>query len=99
MTNWPNTNQCLGSDDIMSLGIKSFTTEGVGTKNCSRNQPPFIFEAKGETGTTPLGQGFRTAWLITGQQFQGLGLKLKAFVLTFRDLPSHLCQTIMRVAV
>ena len=24
MTNWPNTIQCLGSDDIMSLGIKSF---------------------------------------------------------------------------
>ena len=23
MTNWPNTVQCLGSDDIMSLGIKS----------------------------------------------------------------------------
>ena len=23
MTNWPNTIQCLGSDDIMSLGIKS----------------------------------------------------------------------------
>ena len=22
MTNWPNTIQCLGSDDIMSLGIK-----------------------------------------------------------------------------
>ena len=25
MTNWPNTIQCLGSDDIMSLGIKSST--------------------------------------------------------------------------
>ena len=23
MANWPNTIQCLGSDDIMSLGIKS----------------------------------------------------------------------------
>ena len=30
--NWPNAIQCLGSDDIMSLGIKSFATEGVGTK-------------------------------------------------------------------
>ena len=29
MTNWPNTIQCLGSDDIMSLGIKSFATEGI----------------------------------------------------------------------
>ena len=23
MSNWPNTIQCLGSDDIVSLGIKS----------------------------------------------------------------------------
>ena len=23
MTNWPNTIQCLGLDDLMSLGIKS----------------------------------------------------------------------------
>ena len=27
MTNWPNTIQCLGSDDIMSLGIEFFATE------------------------------------------------------------------------
>ena len=27
-----NTMQCLGSDDIMSLGIKSFATEGVRDK-------------------------------------------------------------------
>ena len=32
MTNWPNTIQCLGSGDIMSLGIKSFATEGVHDK-------------------------------------------------------------------
>ena len=32
MTNWPNTIQCLGSDDIMSLGIKSFATEGFHDK-------------------------------------------------------------------
>ena len=37
MTNWPNTIQCLGSDDIMSLGIKSSATEGVGAKNFSEN--------------------------------------------------------------
>ena len=37
MTNWPNTIQSLGSDDIVSLGIKSSSaTEGVGTKNISR---------------------------------------------------------------
>ena len=35
MANWPNSIQCLGSDDLMSLGIKSFATEGVGTKNLS----------------------------------------------------------------
>ena len=31
MTNWPNTIQCLGSDDIMSLGIKSSATEVLGS--------------------------------------------------------------------
>ena len=43
-------------------------------------------------------QGFRTAWLITGQKFQGVGLKLTAFILTFRDPSSHLCQKIMIIA-
>ena len=28
----PNSIQCLGSDDIMSLGIKSFATESVHDK-------------------------------------------------------------------
>ena len=28
-----------------------------------------IFRGKGETHSPPLGQGFRTAWLITGQKF------------------------------
>ena len=42
-------------------------------------------------------QGFRTACLRTGQKFQGLGLKLTAVILTFRDLASHLCQKIMRM--
>ena len=36
MTNWPNTIQCLGSDDIMSLGIKSFATQSVGTEKTIR---------------------------------------------------------------
>ena len=44
-------------------------------------------------------QGFQLACLITGQQFQGVGLRLTAFILTFRDPSSHLCQIIMRVAV
>ena len=57
--------------------------------------------ASGNLGFCLLGievekQGFRTAWLITGQEFQGVGLKLKAFILTVRDLAFHLCQKIMR---
>ena len=41
-------------------------------------------------------QGVRTACLITGEKFQGVGLKLKAFILMFRDLSSrvmskHIC--------
>ena len=35
--------------------------------------------------------GFRTAWLMTGQKFQGVRLKLKVFILTFRDPSSHIC--------
>ena len=31
-------------------------------------------------------QGFPTAWDIIDQKFQGLGLKLKAVILTFQDL-------------
>ena len=44
-------------------------------------------------------QVFRTASLITGQKFQGVGLKLTAFILTLRDPSSHLCQKIMRFGV
>ena len=36
MTNWPNTIQCLGSDDIMSLGIKSSATEVLGSWSSAR---------------------------------------------------------------
>jgi len=42
--------------------------------------------------------GFRTVWLMTGQKFQGVGLKLTALIFTFRDPSSHLSQTIMRIA-
>ena len=35
---------------------------------------------------------------ITGQRFQEVVLKLKAFILNFRDLASHVCQKNMRVA-
>ena len=59
--------------------------------------------ASGYLGICPLGievekQGFRTAWLTTGQTFQGVGLKLMAFILTFRDTSSHVCRKILRAA-
>ena len=38
--------------------------------------------------------GFRTAWNRTDQKFQGLGLKLKAFILTVGDLDR--CQQFMK---
>ena len=43
-------------------------------------------------------QGFRTAWLITGQKFLSKNLKSGSSLLTFRDLSSHICQIIMRMA-
>ena len=42
---------------------------------------------------------FGTAWLITGQKFQGAGLNLKGFILSFWIPSSLLCQQIMNVAV
>ena len=50
--------------------------------------------ASGNLGFGPIGievekQGVRTAWLITGQRFQGGGLKLTAFILTFRVFPKN----------
>ena len=43
--------------------------------------------------------GFWTALLIRGPNFKGVGLKLTAFMLTFRDPSSHVCQIVMRVDV
>ena len=37
MTKSPNTTQFLGSDDIMSLGIKSSDTEGFGPNHLFKN--------------------------------------------------------------
>lgn len=37
-------------------------------------------------------RGFRMPWDVIGKQFQGLGLKLKAFGLTLRYSARHLCQ-------
>ena len=67
----------------------------------SSSLPP----ASGNLGFCALGievekQAFRTAWLITGQTFQGVGLKLKAFILTFQGPSSHLCQkTLLKVKI
>ena len=57
----------------------------------------------GNPGFCPLGnevekQDFRTAWDIAGQKFQGGGLKLKDFILTF-EINLLICgPTIMRIA-
>ena len=53
-----------------------------------------------KSGISPLGikvekQGFGTACEIRGQRVQGVGLKAKAFILTFRDLASHLWQGVL----
>ena len=68
-----------------------------------RVRPAAPAPASGNLGICPLGievekQGFRTAWHTTGQIFQGVGLKLTAFILTFRDPYSPLCKKNMRVA-
>ena len=79
----------------------------------SRNMGPFFAEKKAPAATYPqvkgfqkfgpLGiqaekQGFRTAWLITGQKFPQQNLKSGSSLLTFRDLSSHICQILMRIA-
>ena len=56
---------------------------------------PAVPAASGDVGFCPLGieverQGFRTARLMTGQTFRGVGLNLKAFILIFRDSSSGL---------
>ena len=58
---------------------------------------PSLSPPSGNLGFPPFGievekQGFQTAWDMTGQKFRGVGVKLKEFILTFRDLASHLCQ-------
>ena len=55
-------------------------------------QLPIIFRGKGETCAPPLGQGFRTAWLIKGQKFPWRNLQRGAFILFFWDASSHICQ-------
>ena len=40
-------------------------------------------------GSTLKKPGFRTLKGITGQECQGLGLELRPFILTFRDLSRH----------
>ena len=43
-------------------------------------------------------QGFRTAWLITGQKFPWKNLKSGLSLLAFRDPSSHICEIILRMA-
>ena len=66
-------------------GFEGSSTCAGGAQGLARSCAPGIGLKK---------QGVRTTWdmAITGQTFQGVGLKLQAFILTFRDLASHLCQ-------
>ena len=56
------------------------------------------FQKFGPLGIQAEKQGFRTAWLITGQKFPWKNLKSGSSLLTFRDLSSHICQIFMRMA-
>ena len=56
MTNWPNTIQCLGSDNIMSLGIKSSKNPG----------PIFLGENSLEQRSQKLGAS-RNLGLLSGE--------------------------------
>ena len=76
---------CVGRGLVLNLRV------------CPSWSPPASGNLEFPFGIEVEKQGFRTAWNITGQKFQGVGLILEAFILTFPDLASH-CQKIMRVA-
>ena len=71
-TNLPNTIQCLGSDDIMPLGINSFAAGGAGTKNFSGN-------SRWDPGFT------MGSWIRDGFLDSRFGLSLLADVRIFRS--------------
>ena len=50
-----------------------------------------------ETGTPPLRQGFRTAWLTTSQQFLRQKSQIGLFHNIFLRSTFHICQIIARV--
>ena len=56
------------------------------------------FQKFGPLGIQAEKQGFRTAWLITGQKFPWKNLKSGSSLLTFRDLSSHICEIILWMA-
>ena len=61
------------------------TAKATGTSTGTVPQPPL---AMAVAVVVWLSQPrlLRKSWDTTGQKFQGLGLRLKAFILTFRDL-------------
>ena len=75
MMNWTNTIQCLGSDHIMSLDVKSFATEGVGTKNVSGNQRPLFF-----------GERLTPVHPLSDQVFKRHGCKAQEFPCCFAHI-------------
>ena len=74
---------CPREDKRWEWGGQSFTLD-----------PPSTLSQR----LSSLGQGFRTAWPITGQKFLWKNLKSGSSLLTFRDLSSHICQIFMRMA-
>ena len=73
------------------------------TATATATAPPPPLAVAVAVDLAPLGfrskkQGFRTAWLITGQKFPWKNLKLGSSLLTFRDLSSHICEIILWVA-
>ena len=57
-----------------------------------------MIRVKGEIRTPPLGQGFRTAWLVAVQKFPWNNLKSGSPLLTFWDPSSHICEIILWMA-
>ena len=86
---WPRAVRAFGIPECSPSRFTAFAL-GIGPARLARFCPLGIEVEK---------QGFGTPCLITGQKFQGVGLKLTVFILTFRDPFSRLCQKSMRVAV
>ena len=72
---------------------------GSGFENSSGGAGGCVWKSRihrfGPLGIEVEKQGFRTAWLITGQKFPCKNLKAGLSLLTLRDPFSHLCPIIL----